>query len=188
MLIVMLVFVAYNAIEEKAHIDFIPVYFPPTHADIETQSYDFNTSRAALSVQLLNAYDQTNIIANELQNYNQHMTDSQSINHAHDQLEIITVAMRSIRELFYSDNPIANLRDGTIAYVEQICTVMQAICGSITEVIEGAKGQTGIAQQSHQAIWADYNTHMRHYQGLDLSSLLEICQNFAQCLVDVLVR
>lgn len=187
MLTVLLVFVAYNPIEEKAHIDFIPVYFPPTHTDIEVQSYDFNGSRAVLGVQLLNAHDQTNVIADELRNYSQHMTDPQYINHAHDRLEAIIVAMRSLRELVNSDKPIANLRDGTIADVEQVCTIMQAICGSITEVMEVGKGKTDVAQRTHQAIWDDYNSHMRHYQGLDLVSLLDICQNFAQCLVDVLV-
>ncbi|KAL5399494.1 hypothetical protein PMIN02_000550 [Paraphaeosphaeria minitans] len=65
---------------------------------------------------------------------------------------------------------------------------MNAICENITEMIKLAKTKENLGMPSHKILWVDYNDHMYTYQVLNIVELVEITQEFAQHLNDVLER
>jgi hypothetical protein len=188
-----IIFAAYSTIEEKAFIDFLPVFFPPTHGDIEnsrpTGSSRDSRSHAHLQTQLLQVHDQVETAVRELTAFVEHIVDFPSGNGALDELAAIMSVLRSLEELLSRPKEIIKpLSSQVLAEVKHLNNVIHAVCSNIAEITELGKGKANSGQPSYQAIWENYNSHMKTQQGLGLIQLLELCQNFAQCLEDILVR
>jgi hypothetical protein len=196
----MKVFVARGAMEEKAYIVQMPHFFPAIDAnpdetptittnqkevhqeEVHARANEFRTTRADLSTRVIATRNQVQQIIGEL-----HVPDISISSGTLNKYTNIIECLRQLYELFDSDQPIVNLREDTIAEVERLCTVMQTICGSIVEIIEIARAKADAGQPRYQAIWDDYTGHMKRYHGLDFESLIDLCQQFAEGLTQVLV-
>lgn len=78
-----------------------------------------------------------------------------------------------------------------IADVELICSVLQIVSGSVNEIFLQADG-TDLSVPSedakHQTIWDEYNLLLNSTHGMDLRSLLGLCQDFVRGLEDIIVH
>jgi hypothetical protein len=188
-----IIFTSYNSVEEKAFMDYLPVFFPPTHEDIENTAPSEPGSelkvRADLGAQLTKVHGHIDKISRELVKFVEHLEDFRGGQHALTSLAAIMLALQSIKEaLLGPKDSIANLNGETANKVEQIYNVLNAVCGSITEIMERKKAEANSSELGFQAIWDDYSARMKSFQGLDLDTLLQMCQYYAQWLEDVLVR
>ncbi|KAJ4367074.1 hypothetical protein N0V83_007604 [Neocucurbitaria cava] len=178
-----IVFCVNSALDEKAYMDFFPVFFPPTHGDLEVaRSAGWSANRAALATQVLETRTQVQKVFEELStdfglvipNFN---TDILS------ELSAIDSAMASIRDFLLGTKELKR----SLGDLNLICSVMQTVCGSVTETTELARDTAGVAPK-HKVIWNDYNEHFKSTHGADLAHFLVDCQNFVQCLADIITR
>jgi hypothetical protein len=188
-----IILAAYNAIEENAFVDFLPVFFPPTHGDIEitvpSDTGSKSGSRAKLGAQLTQVCHQIDIVSDSLLHFVEQLIDLRSGLRAHESLAAVALALLSLKEaLLGPKETIANLNGDTSKKIEQICDVMNAVCGSIAEIMEQGRAKADSGQPSYQGIWEDYNSHMKIFQNLDLTMLLQLCQDFAQSLEELIVK
>ncbi|KAF2638985.1 hypothetical protein P280DRAFT_528457 [Massarina eburnea CBS 473.64] len=182
-------FCVFSGVVEKAYINLLPWYFPPTHVDSGRAASDrTGANNVVLGSQVLEAYNQVEVVAQELLDFRRHVAAFPSV--VLEEFSGILKALQSIETKLSDvvDVQFKPQNERTVSYINLICTVMQTVSGSITEIMELAKGKATLGQQSHQMIWNDYNTYMRTSQGLDVVELLEVCQDFVQSLEDVVVR
>ncbi|KAL5423985.1 hypothetical protein PMIN04_003543 [Paraphaeosphaeria minitans] len=103
------------------------------------------------------------------------------------QLSNIAVLLENFKKIA-SEAMFERLIRRIIRYIDLLCSVMNAICENITEMIKLAKTKENLGMPSHKILWVDYNDHMYTYQVLNIVELVEITQEFAQHLNDVLER
>lgn len=105
------------------------------------------------------------------------------------ELTSISTAMRSLRvEFLASEASLPNITKRVVEDVKLSCSVLQTICGSVTEIIERSKYPPNDTDSATKFLWDDYNAHMKSSHGLEFPLLLELCQDFEQILEDVVVR
>ncbi|KAF1850975.1 uncharacterized protein K460DRAFT_382512 [Cucurbitaria berberidis CBS 394.84] len=178
-----IVFCVMSAVDEKAYMDFFPVFFPPTYGDLEVaKSSEWSANRAALAIQVLETRTQVQKLFEELS------TDFSLVVPDFDEkilgeLSAIDSALASIRSFLLGPKELKR----SLGDLNLICSVMQTVCGSVTETTELAKDTSGLVPK-HKEIWDDYNAHMRTTHASDLVHFLVDCQNFVQCLDDILTR
>jgi O-acetyl-ADP-ribose deacetylase (regulator of RNase III) len=179
-----LVIVVYSALDEKAYMDLLPVFFPPTHGDLEvSRSFEPSADRASLAVQVLEVRLQVQKVAEELSS-ELSLFISDFPKEVLDELHGIDSALASIRSFLLGTKALGrSLKD-----LELLCSILQTICGSITEVTESAKHMPFSGGRSHKDLWDDYNNHHIMVHESNLEQFLKDCQDFAQCLDDVLTR
>jgi O-acetyl-ADP-ribose deacetylase (regulator of RNase III) len=179
-----IVFCVNTAADEKAYVDFLPVYFPPTHDDIETaRSSVWSEDRAAVVHQVLDTRNEIHKLSWELG-----IGFSQSVpNFAQDVLDhvsAIDVALASIRRfLLWSNELNQALRD-----LKLICSVIQLFCGNMTEIVELAKDHTKLGQSNDKSIWDDYVADSEKRHGSSPSELLKVCRRFAEGLDNMITQ
>lgn len=179
-----LIFVVQSASDEKAYTDLFPVFFPPTHGDLEAaRSSELSASRASLAAQVLEARLQVQKVAQDLSaELSLFVPDFPK--EVLQELQGIDIAFVSIRGFLLGSRPLTHsLRD-----LDLLCSVMQTICGSITELTESAKVMPFSGGRSHKGLWDDYNNHHKMIHDHDLEEFLRDCQDFAQYLDDILAR
>ncbi|KAF2630251.1 hypothetical protein BU25DRAFT_254947 [Macroventuria anomochaeta] len=179
-----IVFVVKSVLDEKAYMDLFPVFFPPTHRDLEVaRSSELSASRASLAAQALETRLQVQKIAEDLSaELSLFIPDFPK--EIMEELHSIDTALASIRGFLLGPKILKrSLND-----LNLLCSVMQNVCGSITELTESAKTMTFSGGQSHKGLWDDYNNHKKMVHDSNLEEFLRDCQNFAQCLDDILTR
>ncbi|KAF2262112.1 hypothetical protein CC78DRAFT_520841 [Lojkania enalia] len=183
-----IIFCVYNGTDERAYKDFLPVFFPPTHGDIENaEPVPPIRNPASLASQLQDTYTQLDVIARELLTFDENMDNFPKI--VFGELVAISSTLRSLRDHFRRPREtIKSFTGQTLADADLICSVLQNACGSLTEIVERTKYTQNFGEPSYQTIWNDYNSHMRNIQGLDVHALLELCQDFVQGLDDVYAK
>ena len=178
-----LVFCVNTAADEKAYMDFFPVFFPPTHGDLDrARTSNFSANRAALAAQALETRTQVQRVNSELSAglslvvkvFNRSILD---------ELNAIDYSLASIRNFLLSPEELYR----SMGDLNLICSVLQTLCGSVTEIIEMAK-DTAESGHSQETFWAEYNQLMKHTYGSYLDSLLVDCRNFVQSLDDIITR
>jgi O-acetyl-ADP-ribose deacetylase (regulator of RNase III) len=179
-----IIFCVNTAADEKAYVDFLPVYFPPTHDDLETARFSvWSEDRAAVVDQVLDARNEIHKVSWELG-----IGFSQSVpNFTQDILDhisVIDLALASIRRfLLWSNELNQALRD-----LKLVCSVMQLFCGNITEIVELAKDHTKLGQSNDESIWDDYVADSNKRHGRGPSELLKDCRKFAENLDSMITR
>jgi O-acetyl-ADP-ribose deacetylase (regulator of RNase III) len=173
-----IIFCVHTAADEKAYMDFLPVYFPPTHDDIETaRSSIWSEDRAALAAQVLETRDTIQKVFSELstglslsvQNFPKDILLN---------LDVTDSVLGSIRRFLLWSNEIKNsMRD-----LKLICTVMQLFSGNITETINLAKDQASLGQRSDTSIWDDFVSDMEKRHGTNPPAFLNMCSDFVHGL------
>jgi O-acetyl-ADP-ribose deacetylase (regulator of RNase III) len=175
-----IIFCVKAAIDEKAYTDFLPVFFPPTHGDLDrARTSNWSANRAALAAQILEARSQ-------LQKTLINMSDtyifrSQSTACAHD-IRRVDSALTSIRNYLLGSKELKR----SLGDLNLLCSVVLTACASISEIAERAK-EMGFAEET-QSLWNETNTDMHAKHGFDLSTLFDYCWMFANSLDDVITR
>lgn len=179
-----IVFCVNTAADETAYMDFFPVYFPPTHGDLdEARSSVWSEDRAALAVKVLETRNQVQRVFAEL-NTGLSLSVAGFPQAVLSELGAIDSGLASIRRyLLWSQELSQSLQD-----LKLICSVMQLLSGQVTEVIELAKDHANLGQRSDKAIWDDYISDMQARHGSDLSQLLRACHYFIDCVENMITR
>jgi O-acetyl-ADP-ribose deacetylase (regulator of RNase III) len=179
-----LIFVVQSASDEKAYTDLFPVFFPPTHGDLEAaRSSELSASRASLAAQVLEVRLQVQKVAEDLSaELSLFVPDFPK--EVLQELQGIDIALVSIRGFLVGSRPLTH----SLGDLSLLCSVMQTICGSITELTESAKVRPFSGGRGHKGLWDDYNYHQKMVYDHDLEEFLRDCQDFAQYLDDLLAR
>jgi O-acetyl-ADP-ribose deacetylase (regulator of RNase III)/DNA-binding transcriptional ArsR family regulator len=179
-----IIFCVNTAADEKAYMDFLPVYFPPTHDDVETaRSSVWSEDRAAIAVQILDTRNAVQKVFSQLQT-----SFSLSVpNFPEDlllHLDVIDTALASIRRfLLWSNELNKSMRD-----LKLVCTVLHLFSGNITETIELAKDHASLGQHSDKSIWDDYVSDMETRHATNPSAFLKKCRDFLEGLDSMITR
>ncbi|KAF1362179.1 hypothetical protein EJ07DRAFT_58890, partial [Lizonia empirigonia] len=179
-----IIFVVNSTSDEKAYMDLFPVFFPPTHGDLEiARSSESSADRAALAAQALETRLQVQKVAGDLSaELSLFVPDFPKA--ILEELHGIDSVLASVRRFLLGPNMLKrSLRD-----LGLLCSVMQTICGSITELTESAKGMPFSGARNHEVLWDDYNHHQTMTYDCTLEEFLKDCQDFAQCLDNIVVR
>jgi O-acetyl-ADP-ribose deacetylase (regulator of RNase III) len=179
-----LVFCVNTAPDEKAYIDFMPIYFPPTHGDLDVARLSvWSEDRTALAAKVLDTRNQVQKVFAEL-NIGLSLSVPDFPSDVLGELTAIDTGLAAIRRfLLWSQEVTQSLKD-----LKLICSVLQLLCGNITELIDLAKDHANLGQQSDKAIWDDYISDMQTRNGLDLSQLLKACHYFLASLETLITR
>lgn len=175
-----IIFCVHNAIDEKAYMDFLPVFFPPTHADLDiARKSNWSANRAALAVQVLETRTEIQAVIRDLSN-----TFSLVVP-GFDQAVLsefgaIDLALTSVREFLLGIQELKR----SLGDLSLFCSVMSTLCGSITEITE--KSEDDINARDYTQLWSDYNSQMTEVHGMNLVQFLTKCRRFIQCLDDIL--
>lgn len=181
-----IIFCVFNGTDEKAYKDLIPVFFPPTHGDIE-HAMPVEEPGKELVPQLKNVYTQVEQVVEDLTNLSASISDFPP--EVLPALIAISSTLRSMNVVFMTaHDPMRKVTARMTADIDLICSVLQGVCGSIIEVVEQAKHTNPFAQPSSVSIWDDFNSHLNKTQGLDIKLLLELCQDFILTLDNILER
>ncbi|KAF2115034.1 hypothetical protein BDV96DRAFT_600175 [Lophiotrema nucula] len=183
-----IIFCVFNGTDEQAYKDFLPVYFPPTHGDLENIApLESVRDPATLATQLMETYNQIDSIARGLAEFSDNIQGfPQTI---FNELAAVGSTLRALADLFgRPQDALTKYTSQNIVDIDLICSVLQGACAGLIEIIEQTKYSAKSDQPNHKTIWDDYNFHMKNSQGLDVPALLELCQDFIQCLEDILAR
>lgn len=95
----------------------------------------------------------------------------------------LSSALRDLQGIFQSDSRTLNLNGSTISDFDLLASILQSICGGISEALAPRQHQENY---EYEKIWNDFNRHLKHIQYLDLRALLDVCLKFIQYLTDTL--
>ncbi|KAF2866630.1 hypothetical protein BDV95DRAFT_584351 [Massariosphaeria phaeospora] len=185
------VFCVYNEQDEKAYKDFLPVFFPPTHGNLENAlPAEASQGHRLLAAQLRDIHNQTQVLATDLVTFSANMAGFPR--GVLGKLSSILTVLCSVENQLLAPvglkGSITHLNRHITSDVNLICGTLQTMCGSVEEVVEMGKYRTSLAQSSSETVWDDFELHMKSSQGMDLMMLLEICHDFIQNLHDILAR
>jgi O-acetyl-ADP-ribose deacetylase (regulator of RNase III) len=179
-----IIFCVNTAANEQAYIDLFPVYFPPTHDDLEAaRSSIWSEDRGAVARQVLDT-------RNEIQKISVDLKRGLSLSVPDfpegvlGRLSAMDLALASIRRyLLWSNELNKNLRD-----LKLVCSVVQLFCGNIAEIIDLAKDHASLGQRSDKSIWDEYVSDMNDRHKMDPLRLLNLCCKFIQGLDHMITR
>jgi O-acetyl-ADP-ribose deacetylase (regulator of RNase III) len=175
-----IIFCVNSAADEKAYIDFFPVFFPPTHGDLDrARTSDWSANRAALAAQILETRAQVQKIREEIMaGFGQIIPASVTTVWGG-----IDARLASIRSFLLGPQELKR----SLGDLNLLCSVLLTVCGSIKEMIELAK-DTATSERTPEMIWNDNDAHMLDRHEVNLSQFLEDCWIFAMSLDQVLTQ
>ncbi|KAF2738524.1 hypothetical protein EJ04DRAFT_573686 [Polyplosphaeria fusca] len=179
-----IIFCVFSETDEKAYRDLLPVFFPPTHDDVENLAPPLELRRdpTVLATQLQETYTQLEAVTQDLNTFSENFSEfPRSI---FNQLENIAKSLHALRDEVISPTEFSSR---SVEDIDLICSVLQGACESLTELAEETKS-TDKFDVPHKTIWDKYNFHKRNNLGLDVNALLELCQDFVQSLDESLNR
>ncbi|KAH5436168.1 ADP-ribose phosphatase [Parastagonospora nodorum] len=172
-----IIFCVNTAADEKAYIDFLPVYFPPTHDDLDSARGIWSEDYAAQAMKILDTRNEVQKVFSDLNlGMSLSVTDfpQDILNH----LAAIDSSLSSIRRfLLWSNDVNKNIRD-----LKLVCTVLMLFCGNITEIIDLAKDHANLGQRGDKSIWDDYLADMNTRLQTTPSELLQLCRDLLEGL------
>jgi O-acetyl-ADP-ribose deacetylase (regulator of RNase III) len=172
-----IIFCVNTATDEKAYIDFLPVYFPPTHDDLESARGIWSEDYAAQAIQILDTRNEIQKVFSEL-NLGLSLSVDEFPRDVLTHFAAIDAALASIRRfLLWSNELNKNMRD-----LKLLCTVLQLFCGNVTETIDLAKDHANLGQRSDKSIWDDYVSDMNSRLQTNPSEFLQLCRNLVEGL------
>jgi O-acetyl-ADP-ribose deacetylase (regulator of RNase III) len=179
-----IIFVVKSVSDEKAYMDFLPAFFPPTHGDLEAaRSSDLSASRASLAAQALETRLQvqsvTENLSAELKLYVPEFPKE-----VLEELSGIDEALGSIRAFLLGSKALKH----DLSDLNLLCSVMQSVCGSIEELTGSAKNMPYSGGRNHANLWHEFNSRRKTAYGDDLQGFLRDCQEFAWYLDAILTR
>ncbi|CAN9273393.1 unnamed protein product [Alternaria alternata] len=176
-----IIFCVKAAIDEKAYTDFLPVFFPPTHGDLDrARTSDWSANRAALSAQILETRSQLQKALTDMSDtYVFRSQTAETSACAHD-MGRIDFALLSMRNYLLGSKELKR----SLGDLNLLCSVISTACSTISEIAERAK-EVGFTKEE-QNFWDEANTGMQASHGFDLSTLFDYCWMFANSLDGVI--
>jgi O-acetyl-ADP-ribose deacetylase (regulator of RNase III) len=179
-----IIFVVKNVSDEKAYMDFLPAFFPPTHGDLEAaRSSELSASRASLAAQALETRLQVQSTAENL-SAELKLYVPEFPKEVLEELSSIDEALGSIRAFLLGSKVLKH----DLSDLNLLCSVMHSVCGSIEELTGSAKNMPYSGGRSHANLWHEFNERRKTAYGGDLQGFLRDCQVFARYLDDILTR
>jgi O-acetyl-ADP-ribose deacetylase (regulator of RNase III) len=178
-----IVFCVNSAADEKAYMDFFPVFFPPTHGDLDrARTSDWSANRAALAAQILETRAQVQKVRDEtIAGFSRTMPVAVNIVTTH--LGRIDDRLSSIRGFLLGPQELKR----SLGDLNLLCSVLLTVCGSIKEMIELSK-DTMNSERTPEDIWKDNDAHMLDRHEVSLTQFLDECWIFAVSLDKVLTE
>ncbi|KAH8725262.1 hypothetical protein GQ44DRAFT_681650 [Phaeosphaeriaceae sp. PMI808] len=179
-----IVFCVNNPGNEKSYMDYFPMYFPPTHDDLESaKSSVWSDDHAALAVQVLDARNLVQRLFTDL-NTGLSLSVPDFPQSVLSDLTVINSNLASIRRyLLWSKEITKCSRD-----LKLVCKGLKLLCGSVAELIDLSRDQGNLENHSDQSMWNDYISDIKERHRSDLSELLNTFRAFTQCLDDMITR
>ena len=184
-----IIFCVYTALDHKAYSDHLPLFFPPTNEDLENVATDSSTQRLSdWTAQLHEAFNQVEEVEKQHYHFRRKALGIPQED-IPDDLSRAWYALFSLWKFSrrFHEQP-KKIEARSLEDVNLLCSVILAMCGSVTEIFELAKGKESLGQPSHQVIWDDYNDHMQNYHGLNVVELISICREFAEAVEGHITR
>ncbi|KAF7672762.1 hypothetical protein GT037_009263 [Alternaria burnsii] len=176
-----IIFCVKAAIDEKAYTDFLPVFFPPTHGDLDrARTSDWSANRAALSAQILEARTQLQKALTDMSDTYVFRSQTAETNVCAHDMRRVDSALLSIRNYLLGSKELKR----SLADLNLLCSVISTACSTISEIAERAK-EVGFTKEE-QNFWDEANTGMQASHGFDLSTLFDYCWMFANSLDGVI--
>ncbi|CAE7008648.1 MACRO domain containing protein [Pyrenophora teres f. teres] len=163
--------------DEKAYMNFFPVFFPPTHGDLDrARSADLSANETEPKDQVQKSCTQVQQAATDLRE----VFGSKFPNMETDYVEPLRSTMTSLKSIYVSiSRPQERVR--SFEDVILLCSVIMSVCGTITDMVETAKN-TESTKRVYQRILDETNNQMREIHGHDLNRFLNYIHAFAECL------
>jgi O-acetyl-ADP-ribose deacetylase (regulator of RNase III) len=172
-----------TAADEQAYLDFFPVFFPPTHGDLDVaRSSVWSEDRVALAKKVLDTRSQVQKILAEVNNRFS-ITVPDFPQNVLGELASIDAGLASIRKFLLWSELLRNMQD-----LKLILAVVHEFCGSLTEIVELAKDAGNPRGRTDDAIWSDFVADMGRRHGTDPSHFLEDCRKFVEGLDEVITE
>lgn len=172
-----IIFCVNTASDEKAYIDFLPVYFPPTHDDLDSARGIWSEDYAAQAMKILDTRNEVQKVFSDL-NLGLSLSVTDFPRDILTHLAAIDSSLSSIRRFLLWSNVVnKNIRD-----LKLVCTVLMLFCGNITEIIDLAKDHANLGQLSDKSIWDDYVADMNTRLQTNPSELLQLCSDLLEGL------
>ncbi|RYN85556.1 hypothetical protein AA0120_g8764 [Alternaria tenuissima] len=176
-----IIFCVKAAIDEKAYTDFLPVFFPPTHGDLDrARTSDWSANRAALSAQILEARSQLQKALTDMSDTYVFRSQTAETNACAHDMGRIDFALLSMRNYLLGSRELKR----SLGDLNLLCSVISTACSTISEIAERAK-DVGFTKEE-QNFWDEANTGMQASHGFDLSTLFDYCWMFANSLDGVI--
>ncbi|KAF2272780.1 uncharacterized protein EI97DRAFT_436707 [Westerdykella ornata] len=183
-----IVFCVFNNQDDSAYKDFLPVYFPPTHRDLESaQLLNTDTDHSDLVNQIQSVLNQVDGTFEQIPNFDISVPDFPlSIP---DDLTSIGSALQTMMAVLKEGGWEGKLTNSTRADIALSCSALQILLGSLTEslqarnhteVIRGNKPvpYANLQTATYKEVWDDFNFHLQSSHGTTLSGLLQMCRTF----------
>jgi O-acetyl-ADP-ribose deacetylase (regulator of RNase III) len=178
-----IIFCVNSAADEKAYMDFFPVFFPPTHGDLDkARTSDWSANRAALAAQILETRAQVQKVRDEIMTGFGQMIPA-SVNPVTNSLRWIDDQLASIRSFLLGSQELKR----SLGDLNLLCSVLLTVCGSLREMTELAK-DTVNSGRTHEDIWNDNAAHMLDRHEVSLQEFMNDCYTFATSLDQVLTQ
>jgi O-acetyl-ADP-ribose deacetylase (regulator of RNase III) len=172
-----------SAADEQAYMDFFPVFFPPTHDDLDAaRSSVWSEDRTALAAKVLDTRGQVQRIFAEINN-RFGITVPAFPQTVLSELASIDSGLASIRKFLLWSEMLRNMQD-----LKLVCSVLHEFCGSVTEMVELAKDAGNPRGRTDDSIWSDFVGDMERRHGTDPNHFLEDCRRFVESLDEVITR
>ncbi|KAH8632919.1 hypothetical protein IG631_11553 [Alternaria alternata] len=176
-----IIFCVKAAIDEKAYTDFLPVFFPPTHGDLDrARTSDWSANRAALSAQILETRSQLQKALTDMSDTYVFRSQTAETNACAHDMGRIDFALLSMRNYLLGSKELKR----SLGDLNLLCSVISTACSTISEIAERAK-EVGFTKEE-QNFWDEANTGMQASHGFDLSTLFDYCWMFANSLDGVI--
>ncbi|KAF7577167.1 MACRO domain containing protein 1 [Pyrenophora tritici-repentis] len=163
--------------DKKAYMSFFPVFFPPTHGDLDrARTAELSVDGARPAAQVLDSRAQVQKAVTGLQE----VFGSEFPNMKTDYFEPLRSTEFSLTSIYdYISRPQERARN--FDDVMLLCSVTTSVCGTIAEMTETAKN-TENTERVYQRILGETNNQMRVAHGHDLDRFLNYVHVFAECL------
>ncbi|EUC38074.1 hypothetical protein COCCADRAFT_22425 [Bipolaris zeicola 26-R-13] len=184
-----IIFCAKSAVDEQAYKDFFPVYFPPTHGDLEVArnsvvagSSDQSTDNAVMVAQVINTQAQLRKSTAALRRDFSQILPEIEIGYL-DLLDEIDITLTSIHNELLGPRTL-NKHSTDIAL---ICSVLFTLCSSILGMTETAK-EVQDTVSNYQEILKITDWGMNGKYGSNLKEFLLDCCSFTTILDSVMAQ
>ncbi|CBY01168.1 hypothetical protein LEMA_P022980.1 [Plenodomus lingam JN3] len=166
-----IVFCVNSEIDNKAYMEFFPVFFPPTQTDLDpARRPSHYANLATLATQVLETRRQLQVARERFPaEFSLLVPDFDS--NIISEFSSMDASLASFRTFLLGPQEIDTILDD----VTPIYSVLQTTCQRIMETIDKTNDTRG-AWENYETYWDRYNRHMRDSYGTDLVQMLMACR------------
>ncbi|KAF1839078.1 hypothetical protein BDW02DRAFT_585440 [Decorospora gaudefroyi] len=171
-----IVFCMNTAADEKAYMDFFPVFFPPTHGDLD-RARELDTSISSLYAQILETCTQIRRAREDI-SINFSGVPLPELIDTDSSLQEIEIELSGIRKRLPGSEKLKQMRQGDLVL---LLDVMLTVCGSIVKMTQLANDAAS-SGRTFEEIWKDKDSNMLKELGMNTAQFLHYCEIFCYAL------